>query len=237
MCHLQELYAKYKDKGLAVLGLDPADDKKIALDLLSENGVTFPNVIEDSEDTQRVSEKDYPLGAWPSSYLIDREGKVMDAWIGYDEGEPRAVAALEKAGGELAEAVRRDADARAAKSAEEVAAAARRLFDALRATDYGDHWLQTADWKHFPAKGVNYYPDHNRSGWVRWVCAKFKSNPIMEVRLGKVFANPSGRPTVPFMLRLHGGETLQGDLPFGWDAEKKQWNGLEGLDWHLQEKR
>jgi hypothetical protein len=237
MCHLQELYVKYKDKGLAVLGLDPADDQKIALDLLRENGVTFPNVIEDSEDTRRVSEKDYPLGAWPTSYLIDREGKVMDAWIGYDEGEPRAVAALEKAGGELAEAVRRDADAKAAKSAEEVAAAARRLFDALRIADYGDHWLSTADWKHFPAKDARYNPDRNRSGWVRWVCTKFKTNPIMEVRLGKVFANSSGRPTVHFLLRLHDGETLQGDLPFGWDEERKQWSGLEGLDWHLQEKR
>ena len=34
MCHLQELYAKYKNKGLVVLGLDPADDKKIGLGLL-----------------------------------------------------------------------------------------------------------------------------------------------------------------------------------------------------------
>ena len=52
MCHLQELYAKYKDKGLVVLGLDPADDKKIGLDLLRENGVTFPNIIEAFESCQ-----------------------------------------------------------------------------------------------------------------------------------------------------------------------------------------
>ena len=120
MCHLQELYAKYNDKGLVVLGLDPADNKEIALDLLRENGVTFPNVIEDSKETARVYEKDYPYAAWPTSYIIGRDGKVVDAWIGYDAGEPKAIAALEKTGGELAEAIRRDVDAKAAEAAPEV---------------------------------------------------------------------------------------------------------------------
>ena len=31
MCHLQELYAKYETHGLAVLGFNASDDKKIAL--------------------------------------------------------------------------------------------------------------------------------------------------------------------------------------------------------------
>jgi hypothetical protein len=236
MCHLQELYTKYKDKGLVVLALDPSDDKKIASELLRENGVTFPNSIDDSENARRISDKDYPLGAWPTSYLIDREGKVLDGWVGYDEGEPKAIAALQRAGGELAEAVRQDAEAKVAKSADEVAAAARRFFDALRAADYGDHWTRTADWRHFPTKDERYDPDHGRVAWVRWVCAKFKANPIVEVQLGKVFANPRGRPTLHYALRLKDGETLQGDLPFAWDTAKKRWAGENGLDWHLQKK-
>jgi hypothetical protein len=230
------MYAKYKDKGLVVLALDPSDDKKIALDLLRENGVTFPNSIDDSKNAQQVSDKDYPLGAWPTSYLIGRDGKVLDAWVGYDEGEPKAIAALQKAGGELADAVRHDAEAKVAESAQEVVAAARRLFDALRSADYGDHWTRTADGKQFPAKDARYNPDHGRIAWVRWVCTKFKTNPIADVQLGKVFANPSGRATVHFTLRLKDGETLQGDLPFVWDAEKKRWDGENGLDWHLQKK-
>jgi hypothetical protein len=235
MCHLQELYARYKDKGLVILGCDPADDKKIALELLRENRVTFPNIVEDSEDARRVTEKDYPLAAWPTSYIIDRDGKVVDAWVGYDEGEPRAIAALQKTGGELAAAVRRDVNAKVMKSAEEVAAAAQRFFEAIRAVDYEHQWLGTADWKHFPAKDAGYDPDHNRSGWVRWMCAKFKANPITDVRLGKVFANLGGLPTVHFELHLKDGEVLQGDLPFSWDSEKKQWLGQAGLDWHLHD--
>jgi peroxiredoxin len=96
MCHLQELYAKYKDQGLVVIGLDPADDKKIALEMLQENGVTFPNIIDDSDNARHVSARDYPMGAWPTSYLIDREGKIADAWCGYEEGHARVKAALEK---------------------------------------------------------------------------------------------------------------------------------------------
>jgi hypothetical protein len=233
MCHLQELYAKYKNKGLVVLGLDPADDKKIGLGLLRENGVTFPNIIEDSKAANRVANQDYPLAAWPTSYIIGRDGKVVDVWIGYDEGEPRAMAALQKASPELGEAIRQEMKAKAARASPEVATAAQRLFQAIRAADYNHDWISTKDWEHFPAKDVDYTVDHNYPGWVRWVCRKFKADPIADVRLGKVSAGPDGSPTVHFELRLKDGEVLQGDLPFHWDSERKQWIGWEGLDWHL----
>jgi peroxiredoxin len=32
----------------------------------------------------------------PLSYIIDRKGKIVDAWCGVDEGHKRALAALEK---------------------------------------------------------------------------------------------------------------------------------------------
>ena len=54
MCHLQELYVKYKSKGLVILGFDAADDKKIALDMSVENGATFPNIIDSSETAEKV---------------------------------------------------------------------------------------------------------------------------------------------------------------------------------------
>ena len=53
------------------------------------------------------------------------------------------------------------------------------------------------------------------------------------MKLGKVFPGPDGKPTLHFELRLKNGEILQGDLPFKWDSQRKQWIGWEGLDWHL----
>ena len=40
---------QYKDKGLVVLGFDCADDKQIALEMLRDNGVTFPNIVDSSD--------------------------------------------------------------------------------------------------------------------------------------------------------------------------------------------
>jgi peroxiredoxin len=234
MRHLQELYEKYKDQGLVVLGIDPADDKKIALNLLAENGVTFPNIIDPSDAARRASDRDYPMAAWPTSYIIDRNGLVVDAWPGYDEGELRALAALQKTGGKLAEAIRRDMDEKVMKSAPEVAAAAEQLFQAIRAADYDRDWMANDDWKRFPSKDVDYFVDHDAPGWTNWVCKKFKANPITDVKLGKVFANPQGSPSVYFELRLKDGEILQGDLSFRWNSERKQWFGWKGLDWHLK---
>jgi len=78
MCHLQELYAKYEAKGLVILGFDASDDKKIALEMMHENGVTFPNIIDSSDAAIRVCFQQYQ-GAYgssvPMNYIIDREGR------------------------------------------------------------------------------------------------------------------------------------------------------------------
>ncbi len=237
MCHLQEFHQKYKDKGLVVLGFDCADDKQIALDMLRENGATFPNIIDSSEDANKVCFQDYQTkgaSAVPMSYIIDRDGNIVDAWYGFGEGHQKAIAALQKTGGELAEAIRQEVNAMAAQSADEVVAAAQRLFQAIRAADYDHDWISTEDWKHFPAKDVDYTVDHGPR-WVRWVCTKFKTNPIVEVRLGKVFANSGGMPTIHYELQLKDGEILKGDLPFTKDSKTGQWMGFEGLDWHLRD--
>ena len=101
MCHLQDLYMQYKDKGLVVLGFDCADDKQIALEMLRDNGVTFPNIIDSSDAAQKVCFQQYQ-GKWgsavPMSYVIDREGKVVNAWYGYEAGHPKVKAFLEEMG-------------------------------------------------------------------------------------------------------------------------------------------
>ena len=43
---------KYQDKGLVVLGVNTADDRKIALDYLKANEVTFPNILDISDGGQ-----------------------------------------------------------------------------------------------------------------------------------------------------------------------------------------
>jgi peroxiredoxin len=85
---LQKLYEKYKSKGLVVLGVNTADDRQIALDYLKENKVTFPNVLDASDGANKALQQYETLSgmcAVPFTYLIDREGKVVEAWYGYEE--------------------------------------------------------------------------------------------------------------------------------------------------------
>lgn len=119
MCHLQKLYAKFNTKGLVVLGLNVSDDKKIALEMMADNNVTFPNILDSSDAATKVVFLDYQHGcgsAVPLSYIIDREGKIVAGWYGFEEGEPKALAAFQKVGGELAKDVRQAMTGKATNS-------------------------------------------------------------------------------------------------------------------------
>jgi peroxiredoxin len=103
MCHLQKLHEQYRDKGLVVLGFNCSDDKQIALEFLRENKATFPTILDSSEAGTKVGFRDYRASGVPLNYILDRQGKVVDAWYGYEEGHKRALEALQKAGLEIRE--------------------------------------------------------------------------------------------------------------------------------------
>jgi peroxiredoxin len=91
---------KHGDKGLVVLGVNTSDDHQIAMNYLKTNQVTFPNVLDNSDTANRVLLLKYEtlmgMSAVPLTYVIDRKGKVVDAW--YDHQEARAKRALRKLG-------------------------------------------------------------------------------------------------------------------------------------------
>ena len=84
---------------MVVLGVNTADDRKIALDYMKANEVTFPNILDASDAANRAVSQYETLGgmsAVPMTYVIGRDGKVVDAWYGYEKG--RAEKALKKLG-------------------------------------------------------------------------------------------------------------------------------------------
>ena len=101
MCHLQKLHEKYKDKDVVILGFNCSDNKKIALDFLRDNSATFPNILDTSKAAVKIAFDSYKMSGVPLNYIIDRQGKIVDAWYGYEEGHKRAIEALEKASAKL----------------------------------------------------------------------------------------------------------------------------------------
>jgi peroxiredoxin len=93
------LYEKYQDKGLVILGVNVADDRKIALDYLKANHVTFPIILDSSPASWKAMNQYLALpdlGADPMTYVIGRDGKLVDGWFGYDSD--RTQAAVKKLG-------------------------------------------------------------------------------------------------------------------------------------------
>jgi len=101
MVHMQKLYSQNKDQGLVILGFNSADDKDVALEFISEKGLTFPSIVDPSDEADGINAYDYGCNGVPVNYIVDQEGKVVDAWSGYYEGHERALKALKETGLEL----------------------------------------------------------------------------------------------------------------------------------------
>ena len=92
------MHEKYRGKGLVILGFNCSDKKQIALEFLRQNSATFPNILDSSPAAQGIVFQHYRSSGVPLNYMIDREGKITDAWYGYEKGHERALRALRKLG-------------------------------------------------------------------------------------------------------------------------------------------
>lgn len=79
---LQKLHEKYKDQGLVVIGIDPIDNKieDDMTNFLAKRGVTYPVLF----STRELS-KQYSVSAYPTIYILDKEGKIIHRHSGYSE--------------------------------------------------------------------------------------------------------------------------------------------------------
>jgi hypothetical protein len=137
--------------------------------------------------------------------------------------------------------VTREKLAQAVDQPQELLQFAQGFFNKIRTADYDYFLKEGADWQRFPIVGC-----YQTYKWfdvlVPWISKTFKANPIVNVELGRPFANPKkfnrkqDLPTVPYKLTLKDGTVLQGDLPcdYVFEGTAGHWFGIQGIDWHLQ---
>lgn len=78
---LQALSEKYQSQGLSVIGIDPFDTKDDDIvSFLKKRGITY-TVLLGGKDVA----KDYRVSAYPTLYLIDRNGKIIYVQNGYSK--------------------------------------------------------------------------------------------------------------------------------------------------------
>lgn len=67
-----ELHTKYKDRGLVVIGVHSQDQSEKLDEFLTEKKVPFPVLIDSGKTAAQ-----YPIGGWPTYFLLDKAGNVV----------------------------------------------------------------------------------------------------------------------------------------------------------------
>jgi peroxiredoxin len=83
---LQPLYEQYKDQGFEVIAVDAKRDTERATKFIEEKGLTY-TMLENAEDEAEIVGSIFKVRSFPSSFLIDRDGKVMFFHLGFEAGD------------------------------------------------------------------------------------------------------------------------------------------------------
>jgi len=82
MPYLQDLHQKLADKGLVVLGLNIGEDSEAVTEFAKQSAYTFTLLLGGEPDV----DTSYYVGAFPTTLVIDRQGKIVYRDEGF--GEP-----------------------------------------------------------------------------------------------------------------------------------------------------
>lgn len=83
---LQPLYEKYKDQGFEIVAVEGKRDLDRAKKFVAEKGLTY-TFLENGEGDDEVARNIFKIRGYPSSFLIDRDGKVMFFHLGFEPGD------------------------------------------------------------------------------------------------------------------------------------------------------
>jgi thiol-disulfide isomerase/thioredoxin len=86
--HLKEIYTRYKEKGLEIIGIDQELQgdleamKKKWKQAVAEDGLTWVQVLNADGIKDFDIVRNYEVEAFPSKILLDKEGRVIDRFVG-----------------------------------------------------------------------------------------------------------------------------------------------------------
>ncbi|MEO0074583.1 MAG: TlpA disulfide reductase family protein [candidate division WOR-3 bacterium] len=78
--HLVDLYDKYKDKGLAILGISLDQNKEAIPPFINEYKINYPILL----GNQEVAKK-YQIQGIPTFFVFDRSGNIVYKEVGFSE--------------------------------------------------------------------------------------------------------------------------------------------------------
>ncbi|MCG6947343.1 MAG: TlpA family protein disulfide reductase [Acidobacteria bacterium] len=87
---LQPLYEQYKDQGFEVIAVETKRQTERATTFIEKNGLTY-TMLENGEGDTEVANNTFNVIYHPSSFLIDRNGKIMYYHLGFEAGDEKHI--------------------------------------------------------------------------------------------------------------------------------------------------
>lgn len=82
--HLTALFEKHRESGLVIVAVNAYDEsREVVENFARKEKLTHPIALSGS----KVSEESYHVGAFPTAFWIDHEGKVVEYLVGFDPGD------------------------------------------------------------------------------------------------------------------------------------------------------
>jgi peroxiredoxin len=85
---LEPIWQSYKDKGLNVVAVERSRDTDRAKKLIKDNTLTY-RFLENGQGDSEVVRKVFGVTTFPTSFLIDRDGRVMYVHVGFEAGDEK----------------------------------------------------------------------------------------------------------------------------------------------------
>ncbi len=83
---LQPLFEKYEAQGFEIVAVETKGQTDRATKFIQENGLTY-TMLENGEGETEVASETFNVIYHPSSFLIDRNGKIMYYHLGFEAGD------------------------------------------------------------------------------------------------------------------------------------------------------
>ena len=88
---LQPLYEQYKDQGFNVVVVDGKRQTELAEKFIEKHGLTY-TALQNGEGEAEIVKSVFLVQGYPTSFLVDREGRIMYSHLGFEEGDEEHLA-------------------------------------------------------------------------------------------------------------------------------------------------
>ena len=87
---LQAIWEKHQDQGFEVIAIESNRETERAKRFIDEAGLGF-TCLENGEGDSEAVETVFEVMGFPSSFIVDREGRIMYYHLGFDEGDEKVI--------------------------------------------------------------------------------------------------------------------------------------------------